>query len=108
MAARAKMAALIGKDQKIFVTTLPTSDLGKAVTKNSTVQVAVDPRPQIKKVKLIGQPKTPLIDLFKIPGMFLRVYSSLWGTAVCMPAGIHPVALTKTEVSSSAASVTHP
>ena len=102
------MAALTGKDQKIFVTTLPTSDPGKAVTKNSTVQVAVDHGPQIETVKLIGQPKTLRIDLFKIPEMVLRVYSSLWGMAMCTPVAVDSAALTTTEVSSSAASVIHP
>jgi len=32
MAGRAKVAALIGKGQKIFMTALPTSDPGKTVT----------------------------------------------------------------------------
>ena len=65
MAGRAKVAALIGKDQKMFVTTLLTSDSGKAVTQNPTVQIAVDHGPQIGTIKTIGPLKTFLIDPFK-------------------------------------------
>jgi hypothetical protein len=79
---------------------LSTSDPGKAVVQNATVQIAVDHGPQIGTVKPIGPLKILLIHPFKIlkmilntlvidrtlrparaiEGIFRRVFSSLSGT----------------------------
>ena len=59
------MSALTGEGQKIFMAALPTSDPGKTVTQNATVQIAVDHGPQIGTVKPIAPLKTFLIDPFK-------------------------------------------
>ena len=51
---------------------LCTSDPGKAVAQNATVQIAVDHRPQIGTIKPIGPLKGLLIHLFKILKMILH------------------------------------
>ena len=49
-----------------------TSDPGKAVAQNATVQIAVDHGPQIGTVKPIGPLKALFIHLFKILEMILH------------------------------------
>jgi len=51
---------------------LCTSDPGKAVSQNATVQIAVDHGPQIGTVKPIGPLKALFIDLFKVLEMILN------------------------------------
>jgi len=48
---RAEMSALARKCQEIFIAALCTSDPGKAVAQNATVQITVDHGPQIGTVK---------------------------------------------------------
>jgi len=51
---------------------LCTSDPGKAVTQNATVQITVDPGAQIGTIKPVGSLKALLIDPFKILEMILN------------------------------------
>jgi hypothetical protein len=61
-----EVSTLAGEGQKIFMAALCTSDPGKAVTQNATVQITVDHRAQIGTVKPIGPLKALFIDLFKV------------------------------------------
>jgi hypothetical protein len=65
VAGGAKVTTLAGEGQKIFMTTVLTSDSGEAVSQNPTVQVAVDDGPKIGTVKPIGPFKPLLINPFK-------------------------------------------
>ena len=67
-----EVSALAREGQKIFMAALCTSDSGKAVAQNATVQIAVDHGPQIGTVKPIGPLKALLIDLFKVLEMILH------------------------------------
>ena len=51
---------------------LCTSDPGKAVSQNATVQITVDHGPKIGTVKTISPLKALLIDLFKVLEMILN------------------------------------
>jgi hypothetical protein len=72
VAGRAEVSALAGEGQKIFMAALCTSDPGKAVAQNATVQIAVDHGPQIGTVKPIGPLKALFIHSFKILKMILH------------------------------------
>ena len=67
-----EVSALAGEGQKIFMAALCTSDPGKAVAQNATVQIAVDHGAQIGTVKPIGPLKALLIDLFKVLEVILH------------------------------------
>jgi hypothetical protein len=67
-----EVSALAREGQKIFMAALCTSDSGKAVAQNATVQIAVDHGPQIGTVKPIGPLKALFIDLFKVLEMILN------------------------------------
>ena len=66
------MPALARKCEKIFMAVLSTSDPGKAIAQNATVQIAVDHGAQIGTVKPIGPLNALLIDLFKFLKMILN------------------------------------
>ena len=54
VAGRTEVSALAGEGQKIFMAAVCTSDPGKAVAQNATVQITVDHGPQIGTAKPIG------------------------------------------------------